>query len=188
MNNLENIKKIKGFSLLELVVSLAIFGILLAILSNLIIINMRVVLRNRARTRVREETGIALKLLKKDIRNAESLDPGTCTSSNCTLTINDGSGSCDIQWSRVVSGDDEYIQRVPTGGSCSTTNIYRTPSDIQIKDVEYTAYVFDSGENKMGSVIINIEATTHGISREGFPALVTKTVIASTRNFDPDKL
>lgn len=184
----KQIKNNKGFSLLELVVSLAIFGILIAILSNLIIINMRVLLRNRTRTKVREETGIAMRIFKRDIRNAESVDPNQCFSTVCQITVVEQDTICDITWQLIGTTLTRSADPVG-GGECLISN-FQTPVNLEVSNLVFDTYVFDVDEDqKMASVKVTLRATMDGLSKNpNTPIYISKTTIASTRNFDPDKL
>ena len=57
-----------GFSLLELLITLAIFAILMVTTTTILIINLTVARRIKARSYAREETAFMLNVLKKDPR------------------------------------------------------------------------------------------------------------------------
>ncbi len=81
-------KKLKGFSLLETLVTLAIFGIMTAMLSQAILINITITRKASVRSRIREEMSEISSLVERDIRNAQLI--GTCgvagTENKCTVT------------------------------------------------------------------------------------------------------
>lgn len=81
----------KGYSLLEMLVTLIIVNILILMLSNILIISLRTSVEIRERSAIREELTTILNLMKSDIRNA-SLIHNDCIeeegSDICTITKN----------------------------------------------------------------------------------------------------
>jgi prepilin-type N-terminal cleavage/methylation domain-containing protein len=82
-------KKLKGFSILETLVTLAIFGIMTAMLSQAILININITRKASVRSRIREEMSQISSLIERDVRNAQLV--GTCglvppNENKCTIT------------------------------------------------------------------------------------------------------
>ncbi|MFQ5492622.1 MAG: PilW family protein [Candidatus Dojkabacteria bacterium] len=69
-------KLMKGFSLVETLITLAIFGILMAMLSQILIINISISRKTFARSRIRDEMSELVTLIQRDIRNAKII--GEC--------------------------------------------------------------------------------------------------------------
>ena len=69
--NKKNKTKRKAFSLIETLVTLAVFGILLAMLFQILMLNIKISRKISARTRVREEISELVSLMQRDLRNAD---------------------------------------------------------------------------------------------------------------------
>lgn len=187
--SLKKIKRVvlnlsKGFSLLELLITLAIFGILLVIITSILLINLTVARRVKARTYAREESAFMLNILKKDIRNAESVaEMGT----NLKVAIieEDARAHC-YRWFHDKTGGEPYqIERREI--DCADNSdyayaSYRTPSDIEFDDFSFK--VIENDNNWV--VIIKVVAWTTGMPGEPDKQLLTKEVAVSTRNFNFD--
>lgn len=81
------LKKVSGFSLLEMVVSLGIIAVMMVMLTNILIISLQISSKTAARGNVREEISDQLSNIKRDIRNAEIV--GNCSGENELAT-------CDV--------------------------------------------------------------------------------------------
>jgi len=180
------LSKERAFSLLEILITLGIFGILFVIITNIILINLIAARRVAARSYVREETAFVLNLLKKDIRNADQIvDTG-----NNTFTVAfkpEGAGeSHTYLWYQGddLDGDGFSIFRddVTPGFEKPT---YKTPGDIDIgpltgadSDKKLTIQISSDGVNSL--VKIELGAKTVGMPEDQW---IKKTVAASTRIF-----
>jgi len=166
------IKKEKAFSLLELMISLGIFAILIMMVTNLIILNLRVARKVKARTYVREESSFMLKILKKDIRNSDSISGAQ---NELLISIDDPiSGTRSYRWS--VQGNQ--IQRTEVNSMEIT---YKTPADMTVTKWDslemFQIYTFD--ENTV--VVIRVRARDpNGMPEDQW---IKKEVAVSTRNF-----
>jgi prepilin-type N-terminal cleavage/methylation domain-containing protein len=174
------LRNCKGFSLVELLISLAIFGILMGTVANLLVINIKVANRVKARTHVREETSFMLKILKKDIRNADVLsekDVGGVKNLIVGLVESDGTTHC-YRWFQQYTRIERKEINCITEEDVSTS--YLTPADIELSANEPLALDVVCEENNC-TVKINLKARTHGMPEGQW---ITKEVAASTRNFD----
>ena len=171
------VKKQKGFTLLELLITLAIFAILMVTTTSLLFMNLTAARKIKARSYVREEGAFMLNVLKKDIRNASFV-----SLNNNTLTIKytesgNPSESCYV-WSQGVS--DSRIYRK----DCSDPNkiSYATPSDI-----EFTGWILGALNSSTSNYVIKVSfsAWTVGMPEDaaGNKDYVKKETIISTRNF-----
>lgn len=174
----------RGFSLLELLITLAIFGILMVIITSILLINLTVARRVKARTYAREESAFMLNILKKDIRNAESV-AGIGTNLKVAIIEEDLHAHC-YRWFLDVDGERYQIERREI--NCTDNSdmyayaSYRTPSDVEFSDFSFKVI-----ENDGNSVVtIKIVAWTTGMPGEPDRQLLTKEVAVSTRNFDFD--
>lgn len=79
-SKLKQISNKKAYSLLEVVVSLAIIAVMMVMLTNILIISLSVAAKTAARSNVREETSNILANIKRDVRNAELIN--SCSGEN----------------------------------------------------------------------------------------------------------
>ncbi|MEI6462208.1 MAG: hypothetical protein WCO33_00880 [bacterium] len=142
----KRIKNRRSVSLLELLITLGIMVILLTMISNVFVEVMRINILNKERTFVREESAILLAQMKKDIRNADSLDncvdivlnAGVGQSSN-DCTFNTGGKKYEWKFEAAASPFDQdgyvankyLVTRDPiTGQDNVFTLIYTSPDGI----------------------------------------------------------
>lgn len=184
---LKNFFNQKGFSLVEILVTLGIFGIIMAIVTNIILINLKVARRVMARSYAREETSFMLDILKKDIRNADNVcDTGSGGSLIVTL-VDD-----TYQWSQ--NGQRIKRQEVTIDANCvvlGTGEItYMTPGDIEVDPGDPLYFDVSCDENNC-VVKIRVKAWTVGMPGseevycgESGKQCIVKEVAVSTRNFE----
>ncbi len=168
----------KGFSLLELLITLAIFGILMMTTTSILVINLTVARKVKARTYAREETAFMFNILKKDIRNAEA--GLSISNDNIEVTVVDeNSQSHTYTWSM----DGNRVQRVENSTQITS---YKTPSDIEFQNL-----IFEGSCDENNCIVkISANAWTAGMpGDEGVRCesedkqCITKEVAVSTRNF-----
>ena len=176
-----------GFTLLEIVVSLAIFAILVLAIANILIINMRAGMRVKAKNYAREESSFMLNILKKDIRNAELVSyagtVGSIPSSAVPLevVVRDESGTNrTYAWYYTSSGcgGDGLISReelTPPG----VPSIYKTPCDLE---VSWDSFDFAT-DISTGNSVINMRFSARAKGMRTGDSVV-KEVSVATRNFE----
>ncbi|MDD3648000.1 MAG: prepilin-type N-terminal cleavage/methylation domain-containing protein [Candidatus Dojkabacteria bacterium] len=173
----------KGFSLLEVVVTMGIFAILMAIVMSILVINLKVSMRVKARSYAREESAFALNLLKKDLRNAELIEYSSGAASGMVP------GSGDIKVSVLDAGgghtytwylDGSQIRRVETG-TLDTT--YLTPSDVEFDSAGFWIRVIDRStlDTENYIVLIKMKVRAGGMPEGNW---IYKEVAISTRNLN----
>jgi prepilin-type N-terminal cleavage/methylation domain-containing protein len=179
---LKIVNRSKGFSLLELLITLGIFAILMATVTNIIVINIRVAKQIEARTKVREETGYVLKNLKKDIRNASSINHVVVDDTEVQLkvVILDTTGtSIERVWSfkETTDPDDTNETIVLVKRLVGGNTDFMSPSEIK-----YESFSIDVQSKSGGNtfVVVDLHARTMGMP-EG--QTIHKRVGISTRVF-----
>ncbi len=88
-NKKSNIRRLKGYSLIEIIVSLAIIGIVLGMLSNVLINSIIISQKSLARSFVREEMAEVSNQMVSDIRNASKVlsCTGSLQSAECRILM-----------------------------------------------------------------------------------------------------
>ncbi len=168
-----------AFSLLEMLISLAIFSILIVVISYIIVLNMRVANKVRARTYVREETSYLLKNLKKDIRNADKIE---------AFDINDD-GVNDLVIHILTEGgllkkrgwyiDGNRVKRkVIYSGGDGVIDIV-TPEDLEIREFDFR--LLEKPKNTI--VLVKIKGWAVGLPEN---QSILKEVAVSTRIFEKE--
>lgn len=166
--------KLKAFSILETIVTLAIFGILMAMLSQVILINISVSRKTFARARIREELAEVVSLIQRDVRNAtlvtkcEKLSSGVsqCIMSHKELLV--WTDSCPVP-----TGGDPNIKRV-----CRKTGVV-DPNNPSSGTVTYTTS--DILNIKTLAFDINLQVGTDGTKST---ILITLLADATNENFE----
>ncbi|BCX13864.1 MAG: hypothetical protein KatS3mg085_396 [Candidatus Dojkabacteria bacterium] len=117
MMNLLLFKTKKGYSLVEVVVSLAIIAIIITILFNTVLITIRISYKNFARSLIREELSEISTLISRDVRNADQIL--SCTGSACEM-VRDG---VIIRWTLC---DSVSVCRQESQDGINYVNLYQT--------------------------------------------------------------
>jgi prepilin-type N-terminal cleavage/methylation domain-containing protein len=181
----------QGFSLLEMLVSLGIISIMLVLLSNVLIISLKISARSSARGLVREEISDLLSIVRKDIRNADYVQ-------SCSGTLSSGgTPTCTMfTGTAVVWTVCPKVSPTPTstGGSTSAMDICkkdaagniieRSPGNLNI-----TEFSFEEGfsESENTKVILVTIIASHSNSSLSVANIVQQTSI-TTRNYGTDNI
>lgn len=196
-NKNRKVKNCKGFSLLELLITLAIFAILLVTTTTILFVNMTVARRVKARSYAREESAFMLNLLKKDVRNAEGVayyetSQGVNTYKYICVSLAEPEPGNPTQKTiniyKWYQDGDRVARDLMTSCDANThgatgTDSYKTPDDVVIR-VEGMNQ-FASGNNKV--IYIEIKAWSVGmpgeVDDETTWQWIRKKVAAATRNY-----
>jgi prepilin-type N-terminal cleavage/methylation domain-containing protein len=209
MRNLVKHNKISGFSLIETLVTLAIFGILMAMLSQVLILNLQVSRKISARTTIREELTQVVGLIQRDMRNADAILIEKC-GNNVELSNsvnNHEDRGCEliqtdhVSW--VLSNDDPgfgcenniYNTNIDVKALCKLnlspnpqdpTVMYKTSPLISIKNLSIEIESLmdendETGKPSKGLLIITIEAEASNPKWDVNNQI--RQIIVTTRNF-----
>ena len=117
------LKKVKGFSLVELIIVVGLLGILILAISSAMLMSIISSNRIRTTTKVKQAGNYAIGQLQTMIRNAKSIT--SCNSSTYTLTlVNPGGGSTVVDTE--IVGSNTFI--------ASNSGTYLTPTDVSVSN------------------------------------------------------
>lgn len=186
LNKNQQLKLNKGYSIMEMLVTLLVVNILILMLSNILILSLRISLEINARSTAREEMTNITGLIKRDIRNANSVSPSCLNgSSNCIVE----KGFETVQWSVCPSLDGSFQQ------ICKFELNPQTLSQSGIKfrssnTMDYQTLVFQNasvntgGSNNSPQATILITLTGSHTSENVDIKDLYRQVIVSTLNFN----
>lgn len=111
-----------GFTLIELVVSMAILLILMAALATLMISATRAQTNLDARFQTQEENRLAMSKIEAELHCASAVSPSSGATSTIVLTLPStcSTGSGSVTWCTKASGSSYALWRVPSS-TCDTT-------------------------------------------------------------------
>jgi prepilin-type N-terminal cleavage/methylation domain-containing protein len=133
-----NVNK-KGFTLVELVVSIAIFAVILVLMSNIVISMSKFALDNERRNDFISELDNAANIIKNDLRSAQDLDVTTCSGGGIFRTVNN---SGVTEYYKLVLGNPAdstekdrllWLQKDSTCGNLATPNRIFLTSSVTVK-------------------------------------------------------
>lgn len=146
-------KKHKAFSLLEMLVTMAIFAILIVMLLNSLLLNIRLSTKINIRSTVRSNIDELVTQIERDIRNADYIDPSTCGEKSCVIVI-DGK---TYTW----QGTSNSLQRMSTAFGQSD---FISSPNLYIKSINFNVLSSDKdAENnyRFINVIVTFEAESN---------------------------
>lgn len=165
----------KAYSLAEVIISLAIIGVILTILFNALIIAIQVTNKSLSRSVVREEISEATTLISRDVRNADIiLNCGdTAASQTCDMVLN----GTRVSWS--VCGAS--VCRNEIGSSGSTTLTYQSSEVLSVTTFRFERGISSLTDPRKGNILFTVVGS-HSNSRLNITNIV-KQVTISTRNY-----
>jgi len=192
-------KNIRGSTLIELLITLGIMSILLTMLSNIFLQVMTINLKNKERTYVRDISSSILNQIRKDIRNADTVDSLYCgstdTTDQCIFNTNNKRYVWEVYQLDTYTTPAYGIRKsectVLTEVNCITkVTKYETPDDflLQYNNV-FKAEKNATGTSGSESIVVSVTITGQSAPADGespSAALVKnviKQTIISTRNY-----
>ena len=192
-------KNIRGSTLIELLITLGIMSILLTMLSNIFLQVMTINLKNKERTYVRDISSSILNQIRKDIRNADTVDSLYCgstdTTDQCIFNTNNKRYVWEVYqldtYTTPAYGIRKSACTVLTEVNCITkVTKYETPDDflLQYNNV-FKAEKNATGTSGSESIVVSVTITGQSAPADGespSAALVKnviKQTIISTRNY-----
>ncbi|MBD3363092.1 hypothetical protein GF362_05210 [Candidatus Dojkabacteria bacterium] len=180
--SLKKINHLKAYSLLEVLVTLLIVNIILLMVSQILVISLRLSVQAQERSFAREELTNIINLIKADIRNADNL-MNDCTNSNsCTLMKT----SAEIMWHLCDANNDGVDDQICKDNITSGNTEYISNEKLIIDPNTFSFLEVSSGGaggniRDRISILITISADHRNEDLE--ITNLYRQVIISTRNF-----
>lgn len=171
--------KVKSaYSLVEVIVSLAIVGVILTVLFNTLIVSLRISYNSFARSFTREEVSQIATLVTRDIRNAESVIAcGEIESvESCDLVV-DGT---QIRWTEC--GEQQVCRQVYDEETQNYSDNYTSSNSVRI-DVFSFAAIFDTSTSAARKIIFVTINASHKNENLNINNIVRQQSI-TTRNYE----
>lgn len=171
MKNSQQIKakKRKAYSLVEMMVTLGIVGILILLLFNVILLALRSNTRIAARSFVREQIGSTLVRISREIRNSDGVN--TCTGNSCEFRF---TGKI-IRWE--LCGDAEEPENICRYENDEIT--FQTSDTIKIRTFNFDLFP-GTESNEIVIVTVLADHTNAALDVQN----VLNQISTSTRNYD----
>lgn len=174
----------KGYSLIELLVSMAIFSVLLVVLNQVLFSAIKISYNNYIRGLYRESVTELLDYMKRDIRNANLIE--SCTLTNCTIKHEK-----TVRWS-LCTNDQDSICRYESSDDINFTLTKKSSRFIFIEDLKFESLEVNQSQQQSSytdnTIIITIEAVPVGsdvdkekAQQKQLPIDIQQSII-STRN------
>lgn len=174
--NLTNKKKKRAYSLAEVIISLAIIGVILTILFNALIIAIQVTNKTLSRSIVREEIGEVTTLISRDVRNADIIlncgDSGSTQS--CDLVVNGER----ISWTQCGNA---VCRNVIDSVSGSSAQSFQTSPVLSVTTFSFERGVATLTDPRKGNILFTVVGN-HSNERLNITNVVRQVTI-STRNY-----
>jgi type II secretory pathway pseudopilin PulG len=172
MKNLKGRRK-KAYSLVEVIVSLGVIGVVIVIFFNALVITLQISFRTIARSNVREEMSALTNQVIRDIRNADSITNCGTGGSICELVI-DGN---IISWE--ICNSDRICKTI--NGS-ERNVVYQSSSALKITRFTFEAGYIDNPTAIKNNILFTVIGSHRNESLK-INNLIRQTAI-STRNYE----
>lgn len=158
-------KSIKAYSIVEILVTLAIFGVLSVFLMQSLFNNLALSAKISARSQIRSELDQTLALIEKDFRNANDITTNNCDDEDVTILGVRYESKCQIN----INGTPYYwvfdqqtnkLYRIHSG------SIDFSSSDlIEIEDMSFVVNLEDDNKTATpyANILITLRAQNEGL-------------------------
>lgn len=164
----------KGFSLVEVVVSIGIMSVAMLILMSTLITAYSVNIKTLAANFVREEISALLSSITRDIRNANSIT--SCSGSDCLIETQTGG----VRWS--LCGAEPDNTRVCKYNELDEI-VYQTSNNVVLTNLDFTVSVpLATVDPEQANLIVTIVGS-HANTNLGINNILKQNSV-STRNFN----
>ncbi|MEP7103471.1 MAG: prepilin-type N-terminal cleavage/methylation domain-containing protein [Candidatus Dojkabacteria bacterium] len=168
-------KKLKAYSLVEIVVSLGIMGVVMTMLFSVLILSLQITFKILARSVVREEVSNVSSLISRDIRNSDTITNcgGPSSTVVCELIL-DGE---KYQWTKC--GDRMCKDHVLSTGN---VNVYMSSASIKFTTVSFDMGFSDPTNKSRQNILITLVGAHTNLNFNVNNVL--KQTSVSTRNYE----
>ncbi len=170
--------KRKGYSLLEMLITLLIVNIITLMLSNILVISLRTSLEIRERSASREELTTIINLMKRDARNSDSVNC-LVNNSQCTFTKENEA----IIWKICpVDGINHICQEkveIPPPNSV----LFRSSSRLNITNLKFVTLSQAQAERENTQDVISITITADHTNETLDIRNLYRQAVVATRNY-----
>lgn len=166
--------RMKALSLVETVFTLAIFAILLVMLSEVLVLNIRASNMIKFRSSIRDELSELTSLIQRDIRNAGFIDIA-----NCDDDIDIDSDINNESACRISHRQNFYWVFDQGGELCPENKLCKINTDLSGEVYFQTAEILSIDS-------INFEVSNSNIAGDEVTVLITIVASATNENWDID--
>lgn len=169
-------KNLTGFSLVELIVSMAIVAIILLMLNSVIINTAIVAQKSLARNFVREELATISDLVSSDIRKADRVG-------NCSGKFSDGSMYCEIfgiknyVWQVCDINGTDHICRTDASGA----PVFANSADLLVQEASFEIGFSGGITNTRKNIIFTVVGSHQNPNMD--VSNIVRQAVVSTRNY-----
>lgn len=138
MKKFKQSKYRRGITLIELIVTIAIFSILIVAITNLFLFNNKVYSRGEKLTQVQFDVRMASDFVKIELRNKNivSTTDNTLTNSIDVTTLQDKYSSIKTIDFEIIKKDDDYfIEYTISGSDTNNNNPYTLNTEILLNNI-----------------------------------------------------
>lgn len=187
MKILNNKKYKKGYSLIEIIISLSIMGFAITVMFSFLILSLRVSVLSLSRSFVREELAGITNLIARDIRNSDFVN-------NCGSTVS--SNSCELvqsgtryQWAKcdsngIINNNSELNTRVckfRIDSGNQRVVLFISSASVVIKNFDFSLGFTSGTSNSQTNILVLVNAS-HSNSSYNINNVI-RQISVSTRNF-----
>ena len=171
--NKQKNRRLRGYSLVEVLVSLGLMGMLLTLLFNSLTTSVQVAVRNNGRNAIREELDFITSQIIRDIRNADLVTACGDTSSpnSCEFV----SLAKKYRWE--LCGTKVCKNQIDT----TTTNLYTSSANLQVDNFNFVKGYSDNTQTRANVILTIVGSHTRAQLNV---KNVVKQVAFSTRNYE----
>lgn len=179
---MNNVKTIKAFSLVEMLITIAIFGILIAMISQVILINIQVSRKTFIRSQIREELAEIATLIQRDVRNARLIgECGANTQENRTINRCLMSHIEEFVWTDDCPGSSEEIKKICKKSVPGEQLLFESSDLITFERLNFEVNLSSGTDGTRSTILVTLYSSA---SNPNFDVNnQVRQIAVSTRNF-----
>ncbi|MBW7953189.1 MAG: type II secretion system protein [Candidatus Dojkabacteria bacterium] len=179
---MRNRKTIKAFSLVEMLITIAIFGILIAMISQVILINIQVSRKTFIRSQIREELAEIGTLIQRDVRNARLIgECGETSLENRTINRCLMSHIEEFVWTDDCPGSSEGIKKICKKSVPDEQLLFESSDLITFERLNFEVNLSSGTDGTRSTILVTLYSSA---SNPNFDVNnQVRQIAVSTRNF-----